>query len=117
MYQNQSTINPGETYTILFQLVDLDSAISGDKPNRYIPIFGASMMATMHSFNSANVVHKVPTNPFTDDRSIWSFNLTQQETSYMAGVNLNITLTEGSKVSVAVGKNAIVVAPHSQYSC
>jgi len=122
-YLNQAQINPGENYSVFFQLVDLDqplgsTAYPNAPPSRYMPISGAYMTATMNSYNNANVINKTPTNPFpADDRSIWSFTLNTCDTQRVGGVNLNITLVEGTKVSKAVGQGVIVVGPSSQFCC
>lgn len=114
-YLNQVQINPGETYTVYFQLVDLDA--SSTCPLRYIPATGAQMGIMLTSIDQAKNISKIPTNPFADDRSIWSFNLSSNETQYAAGVNLKVTLTEGANIKIAVADSVIVFGPRSPYSC
>jgi hypothetical protein len=119
MYVNQTRINPGETATIMFQLVDLDQqdVYQQKAPIRYIPLVGSQVTAALNSINQANNLSKIPSNPFTDDRSIWSFNLLASETQTMAGVNMSVNLVEGSAVRVATAEAAVIVGPSSKYSC
>ena len=116
MYMNQVVIDPGETVTIYFQLVDLDKS-QGQCPQRYMPASGATMSVKLTSLDSSKNITKVPTNPFPDDRSIWSFNLSAAETQYAAGVNLSVTLTEGANVKKAEGQGVVIFGPKSQHSC
>jgi hypothetical protein len=122
MYQNQAQVNPGENFTVMFQLIDLDQMQATNLApnaiaNRYIPSSGATMMAALTSFNVANSLSKIPINPFPDDRSVWAFNLNSAETAIMAGINLTVTLIDGSNVKIATGQAVIIVGPRSQYSC
>jgi hypothetical protein len=117
MYINQVRINPGETCTVIFQLVDLDSSDNPALAQRYIPASGSTVNVGIYSINQANNLTKIPTNPFVDDRSIWSFNLSTADTNILAGVNMTITLTEGSNVKVATGQSVIVVGPKSFSQC
>jgi len=112
---NQVQITPGETSVIMFQLVDLDAP---DKSmNRYIPDPAATISAKIPNLNSANIINKIPTSPFSLDKSIWQISLSASETSSMSGVNLEVTLTEGVNIRIARANSVIVVAPASPYSC
>lgn len=118
LYLNQIIVNPGETYTVYFQLADLDSQHGPNCPAlRYIPASGSSMSIKLTSINVANNITKIPFNPFPDDRSIWAFNLSAIETQYAAGINMRVTLTEGSSVKIAVADAVIIIGPKSVYSC
>jgi hypothetical protein len=117
-YLNQVIINPGETYTVYFQLVDLDQPRVANAPGqRYIPVSGSTLSVQLNSINQANVITKIPSNPFADDRSIWSFNLSAAETAIAAGVNMNVTLTEGSLIRIARAEAVIIIGPTSVFSC
>jgi len=111
-YLNQARINPGDTATIMFQLIDLDQG-----GQRYIPAMGATMAIKLVSIDNANVISKIPTIPFSDDRSIWSFNLMASETSIAAGVNMSVVLTQSSDIKSATAEAAVVFGPQSKYSC
>ncbi|MEM4360415.1 MAG: hypothetical protein QXT45_07805 [Candidatus Bilamarchaeaceae archaeon] len=108
-YLNQVDIYPGETVTVMFQLINSQSG------HRYIPASGATLSAKMYSVNDANNITKAATNPFADDRSIWSFTLNAIETQKLAGVNLELTLTEGTNIKKTWGHAVIVVHPKSPY--
>lgn len=118
LYLNQVIINPGETSTVYFQLVDLDSQHGANCPAlRYISASGATMSIKLTSINVANNISKIPFNPFPDDRSIWAFNLSAVETQYAAGINMRVTLTEGASVKIAIAEAAVIIGPKSVYSC
>lgn len=109
-YINQLEMLPGETATVMFQL------INDATKQRYIPEAGATMSVQTFSINNANQLTKVPSQPFAaDDRSIWSFTLSSADTSKLAGVNLQITLTEGANIKKVWAQSVIVVAPSTPF--
>ena len=108
-YQNQTIIDPGESPTIMFQLVDSESG------NRYMPAPGATLQITLFSMNDANTISKVPTMPFSLDSSIWQFSLSSTESQGVAGVNMLVVLTEGANIRKIWGKSVFVVKPSSPY--
>lgn len=112
-YLNQVYVNPGDTATIMFQLVDLDQP---DSP-RYMPAPGFTITAKISSFNDSNVLNKIPTQPFTQDASIFSFNLSTSESKQIGSNNLNIVLTEGSNVKSAIIDAGVIATPRSPYQC
>lgn len=109
MPMNQMEISPGETATVMFQL------INSSTKQRYMPAAGATMTAKMVSSNNANVLSKIPTQPFTDDKSVWSFPLSAADSVKLAGVNLEIILTEGANVKKVWAQSVIVVSPNSPF--
>lgn len=119
MYVNQVRVNPGESYTVLFQLVDLDQQdpYQQKAPIRYIPAPGSNITINLISINKANNILKIPSNPFSQDGSIWSFNLNTADTTSMAGVNMQVTLLENGQTRIGTAEAAIVVGPQSNYSC
>lgn len=118
MYVNQVKIAPGETYTVYFQLVDLDSQdpYQQKAPIRYIPVTGATITINLTSINAANNISKIPTTPFSGDTSVWSFNLLASDTQIAAGVNMKVTLIEGANISIANAPAAVLFGPQSIYS-
>jgi hypothetical protein len=119
-YLNQLSIETGETATVRFQLVDLDTVrqqnLLGD---RYMPASGATLEAVIQSVDSAGTVTKSATQPFSLDPSIWEFSLTALETQSLGGTNLRITLTEGSNIKKGLGQQVILVSnsDNSRYQC
>ena len=111
-YLNQVLINPNDTATVMFQLVDLDQG-----GQRYIPATGAMVTINLTSINIANNIMKIPTNPFSDDRSVWAFNLLASETAVAAGVNMKVTLTQGADVKSATAEGVVIFGSQSKYSC
>lgn len=109
---NQVQINPGDTATVMFRLVDLDQA-----GERFIPITGSVMAVNLVSIDQAKNLSKVPTNPFADDRSIWSFNLSAAETQIAAGVNMSVKLTQVADIKTATAEASIIFGPQSKFSC
>jgi hypothetical protein len=114
---NQIQVNPGETSSVYFQLVDLDQKNGNCPASRYMPMTGATLSILLTSLNAANNLTKLPTNPFPQDTSVWSFNLSASDTAIMAGINMKATLTEGPNVRIANAEAVVIVGPKSQYSC
>jgi len=117
MYLNQVIVNPGDTATIMFQLVDLDQG-----GQRYIPASGSLVNVNLTSIDQSKNIAKIPTNPFTDDRSVWSFNMLTTESAMAAGVNMSVKLTQTlpgpvTDVKTATAEQAVIFGPQSKYSC
>lgn len=108
-YINELEIYPGETTTVMFQIVNKSNGI------RYIPDSGAIVTAKLYSVNDVNNITKTATNPFVDDRSIWSFSLNAIETQKMAGVNMELTITEGTQIKKIWAQSVIIVHPRTPY--
>lgn len=115
-YLNQAQISPGETATVYFQLVDLEQGTPCGAL-RYMSASGATVSIMLTSLDQAKNITKVASNPFADDRSIWSFTLNALETVNAAGVNMKVTLTEGANVKIAIAEAAVIIGSKSPYSC
>lgn len=109
IYQEQTEIYSGETATIMFQLVNERTGI------RYIPGASATLTVKMHSVNDANTLTKTANTPFPEDRSIWSFSLNTNETQKLAGVNMELTLIDGTTTKKIWAHSVLVVMPKSPY--
>lgn len=117
-YANQAIINPGETFPVFFQLVDLDLMGGANcPPQRYIPITGATMSIQLVSIDNSKTITKIPFNPFPEDRSIWAFNLSSSDTQMAAGINMKVMLTEGTNIKIAIAEAVIIIGPRSPYCC
>ena len=112
-YLNQIQVNQGDTAVIMFQLVDLDQ----ESNPRYMPAAGFTITAKISSSNDANILNKIPTQPFPQDSSIFQFSLTTSETKQLGSVNLNVTLTEGASIKSALGNSVIIPSPKNPYQC
>jgi hypothetical protein len=102
-YVNQVTLTEGDDQTtIYFQLVDMnrDRADQGYVPagRRFIPASGATLQVTLDSIDSARKVVRAATQPFPEDRSIWSVSLFATD-KVRGTVNMQLLLTEGTKVT------------------
>lgn len=118
MYLNQLELFPGESSTVLLQLVDLNSATeSNQRGIRYMPAPAATATAIVKSVNSAKTLNKILIQPFAQDPSIWQFSLSTADTQMMSGVNIELTLTEGAEVKIARGLNVIIMSPSNPYQC
>lgn len=107
---NEVEVYPGATATVMFQLIN---AATGQ---RYIPAIGAQMNIVLNSTNNNNVLKKIPIQPFiADDRSIWSFAMSAADTSIAAGVNIQLTLTEGANVNIVWAKSVLILLPFTPY--
>lgn len=116
MYQNQTFVSSGETKTIYFQLIDLDMS-NGNCSQRFIPTSAATVSVNFISLDIAKNISKIASNPFADDRSIWAITLNSSETASLAGVNMNVTVVDGSNIYKTVASSVLVVNPKSPYSC
>jgi hypothetical protein len=117
-YLREVYVNQGDTATILFQIVDLDT-VDGNNliGNRYVPTSISTMRVTVTSVNDAKtLVLPVAMAYPSDDRSVWQFSLTAYQTTMAAGINLSVVLTQGTLVNNIVARNVLFVNP-PPYSC
>src|SRR5271166_1777148 len=90
-YLNQRIIVPGETTTMLIQLVDLNTVTDKNQwGTRYMPAIGATLNAAVNSVNDAYNLAKIMSQPFPQNPSIWQFNLLSYDTQNMAGINMTL---------------------------
>lgn len=107
---NQVEVAPGETATVMFQLINSKNG------QRYMPATGATMTAQLVASNNVNIINKIPTQPFAaDDRSIWSFPLSATDTAKCAGVNIQVILTEGANIKKVWAQSVFIMAPNSPF--
>lgn len=118
MHLNQIEVSPGETVTVVMQLVDLTTVSESNRiGTRYIPASGATLSVVIQSNNSANVLTKAATQPFAEDGSIWQFTLSASETAQIGAMDLLVTLTEGASIKKANGKQTLIADSSSPYQC
>lgn len=103
----QLTIRQGSPSTVYFQLVDLEQVDSYGQPLRYVPASGSSVTATIGSISAANVIQRVASNPFSDDKSIWSMNLLS--TDNPTSGNFAISLSQSGIITTTSVQNGVVV--------
>ena len=111
----QVTIRQANPTTLYFQLVDLDQTDSFGQPLRYIPASGSSVTVTLNSINSANVISRIAGQPYSDDRSIFSFNLLS--TDRPSSGNFDISLSEGGSIFTTSVANGLIVWTTNQGMC
>ena len=114
-YTNERFIQDGQANTIYIQLVDLDkiqpaekSKANPDFPLRYIS--QATVIEVEMTFPDLDSVEEFTvqgTQPFADDKSIWRFDLTSDQTPNSGGVIVKIT-EDGEEKSFVL-RNAINV--------
>lgn len=118
MHLNQIEVSPGETATVIMQLVDLTTVSESNRiGNRYMPATGATLSVTIQSNNSANVLTKVASQPFAQDASVWQITLNATETAQIGAMDLLVTLTEGASIKKANGKQTLIADSSSPYQC
>jgi hypothetical protein len=118
IYLNQIQVIAGETASIYFQFVDLDTVNQKDLlGNRYMPAVGAYAYVYIGSNNDANVIQKVAFQPFSQDASIWQFNLSTTDTEAIGCINLDVTLIEGASVKKAQGMNVLIAIAANSSCC
>ncbi len=112
-YANQAEFTEGDAPLITIQLVDLsqDRADKGFVPagKRYAPAAGALLSVTLDHIDDARKVTKVATQPYPLlDPSIWTIQLLTTD-KVRGTVNLQLTLTEGVKVTKGLLQQALSV--------
>jgi hypothetical protein len=113
-YADQATIVEGSSNEFYLQLVDLDKLTYGkdsealpDHPLRYMPAAGAALVATFSSLFEDEGFQINASQPFTDDKSIWKVELTDEQLPKTG--NLILTLTENGNSRRFVVRFAIRV--------
>lgn len=115
-YASQAYLQEGQANSIYIQLVDLDkSVISNEKseafperPMRYLSQAAAiSIEAQFDSIDDAEEFEVAGTQPFSDDKSIWKFDLSSAQNPKSG--NFVIQLTEDGIAKQFVVKQAVVV--------
>lgn len=105
----------GDVVTIYFQLIDLslDRSDQGFMPagRRYVPAAGATLSVVFENIDTAKTLTRVATQPFANDGSVWSISILAADT-IRGTPQMRMTLTEGSKVTRGLVKNALKI--HSQ---
>lgn len=105
-------LTSGDPQSVFVQIVDVRRQRQyPDCPAvRYMPAAGATMSLVFDSIDDAKKVTKVATQPFPEDGSIWSVDLTVQDTEKLRGtVSLVFTLTIGTRVLVGRLNAALLV--------
>jgi hypothetical protein len=101
----QTSFTEGDLPVIYLRLVDLQSKI-----DRYIPATGATLSVTFTNVDTNKTFTKVATQPFTGDKSIWSFSFLSNE-NVKGTMSLQLTLTEGASVTRGLVTSALLVQP------
>lgn len=125
----QWTVYQQNSYTIFFQLQNAEIPVgytqdfSSQPQNplflRHIPAASSTLNVTINDLNSDYVVTAICSQPFSNDLSIWSFNLSASQTSTMSGGNIlaafydaNTSTTNNFQVN-----NVLKVIPFNRSSC
>ena len=116
-YENQVQVLPGETATVMFQLIDESKASDKNQlGHRYIPASGSALTALITGLYTADTT-KVCTQPFPLDPSIWQFTLSSTDTNTMSGVNIQFNLVEGVNIKRALGTSVLIIGPKNYSQC
>lgn len=122
-------IYQGNTYSLYLQLQDVDRPVGftqtfTDQPRspfylRYMPPASSTLSITINDLNQTNVVTKVASQSFSNDLSIWSFNLSASETANMSGGNIIATFVDGNtSISYTfLVQNVLSTIPSNRSSC
>jgi hypothetical protein len=127
--QTQWTIYQQNQYQLFLQIQDIDQPngftqdFSSQPRNplclRYMPSAGSTLTLTINDLNSANVVTPICSQPFSNDTSIWSFNLSASQTANLSGGTITATFVDGltSVSQTFVVQNVLKVLPSNRSSC
>lgn len=109
-----------DTIDVYFQLVDksLDTPQQGFYPSgrRYMPAAGATLQVVMQSIDGAKTLTRFAVQPFTQDPSIWRLPVLSSD-KIKGTYNLQLTLTEGGKVTRGVIQQAVAFASLTEAFC
>ena len=98
-YDDELAITSGNATTIYFQLIDASVNKSGDGFNppgrRYMPASGATLTVTFTSINDDNEVERLASQPYADDKSIWSVSVLASDEIEPGTVVVELSLSEG----------------------
>jgi hypothetical protein len=106
-------LTQGDSPFVYFRLVNATLDQSSKPPGRrYMPLAGAVLTATLQNVNSANTLLKTCTQPFSQDPSIWKFQILSAD-GLRGTYTFTLQLTEGTVVTYGRVSNAIAVVPQS----
>jgi hypothetical protein len=115
-YDDTARFTEGDAPEIYFQLIDasLDRASDGFSPGgrRYMPAAGATLQITLGFIDDSKKVIRTAVQPFASDPSIWKLALLSTD-QVRGTADLQLRLTEGSKVTSGVLRQAISVSTTS----
>lgn len=102
-YTNQAYVQEGQSNQVYIQLVDWDKTLTPEEntalpeyPLRYMPQSGAGAEAIFPSIDDDDEITVTGVQPFTEDTSIWRFDLNASQTPKSG--SFRIRLTEGGVV-------------------
>ena len=122
-YANEAAVQEGQANEIYIQLVDLDktpgiekSSVLPDFPLRYISQGTVvALEATFPSIDDAEEIVIAGSQPFSDDKSIWQFSLSNSQLPKSG--NFKLKLTEDGVDRYILVRNAVSVELLSPGSC
>lgn len=125
VYANQAFVSEGQSNIIYLQIVDLDQSTDPSveksqafpqNPIRYISsATDISLEATFPSLDEDSVFTVVGSQPFSQDKSIWKFELSDDQIPSTGTIELK--LTEASVVKTFKLKGAIALDSSSFGGC
>jgi hypothetical protein len=106
-------LTQGDSPFVYFKLVNATLDQNARPPGRrYMPVAGAVLTATLQNVNSALTLVKVCTQPFSQDPSIWKFQILSAD-GLRGTYTFTLQLTEGTNITYGRVSNAIAVMPQS----
>lgn len=112
-YADSAQFTKGDVVDVFFQLIDssLDTASENFIPpgRRYMPATGATVLATVENIDDAIKIVRPAVQAFATDGSIWKLSFFASD-NIQGTANLRLVLTEGTKVTKGLLKNAFRIA-------
>jgi hypothetical protein len=125
VYANQVFFSADQANTVYIQLVDLDQSVDPSReasqafpgyPIRYMPLGTVvTLDAFFDSLEDDEKLTIAGTQPFAQDKSIWKFDLTDEQIPSSGAISF--TLTEDGTSKNFVVKNAVSVDPSNIGGC
>lgn len=110
----------GDTIDLYFQLLDksLDLPTEGFMPSgrRFVPATGATLQVVLQSIDGAKTITRYAQQPFSQDQSIWRLPILSTD-SAKGTYSLQLTLTEGTKVTRGVAHQFVSFASVTEAFC
>lgn len=115
-YASEAHVQEGQTNTIYLKLIDLDKDLGDGSYLRYLSqatVIGVEI--TFPSIDDSQIITITGSQPYTDDKSIWKFDLASNQLPNSGAIN--IKLTEDGVDKFFVVKAAIQVSLLNNGGC
>ena len=116
-YAESAQFTEGDAPSIYIQLIDVAKDQKLTPPGRrYMPAAGALLEVTIGNVDTAKVVTRTASQPFSNDPSIWKIYLLTTD-PVRGTVDVTLKLTEGAVITRGYMRSAIRALPQQRSFC